>query len=72
MDVLKVNVNGIQLTTAAFLPLLQKGEKKLVLNVYEFFFSLLTQTFLSRGWNIVADALLLCLYILQKYCHGLG
>lgn len=34
MNNLEVNVNGAQIVTAAFLPLLRKGSRKLVVNVY--------------------------------------
>jgi hypothetical protein len=33
MHILDVNVNGIQLATAGFLPLLRRGERKLVFNM---------------------------------------
>ena len=34
MSTFEVNVNSVQLCSAAFLPLLRQGSKKLVLNMY--------------------------------------
>ena len=34
MNILEINVNGPQMITQAFMPLMRKGDRKLVVNTY--------------------------------------